>query len=209
MIRPRTTPARRLVTLLLVAAVASGSCGVGTQDRPELLAADDVPDNLLDPNPPTTTTVPDDAAVTRVRVYFLETTADGETRLAPVEREIPLDQLGDLGARLNLLLQQPPTPEEAEQGYSSNIPPDTVVNDTTVIASRELAVVDLSPEFFDIQGQGQRSAFAQVVCTAVDAPAISRVQFTIDGEPRSALLGDGTQQRTVSCADYPGLQPER
>ena len=194
--RPRAAAAAIAITLVL------GACSVGSQDEPELLAPENVPDGLLDPSTTTTTSTPE-SATSPVPIYFVESPR-GDLRLVPVERQA--SEVGSAEQRVALLLQSQPTAPEARQGLRSVIPPDTLLNDVAV--NGETAVVDLTEEFLSVEGQGQTAAFAQVVFTATGTPGIQRVQFRIDGERNAALVQGGRSlSRAVDRSDYRTLRP--
>jgi hypothetical protein len=197
------------VTGRLVAAVAAvtaaalvAGCGLSEDASPELLAADDVPHGLLDPELPTTTTTAPQGRTHRVTVFFVEQQGD-TIRLRPVDRLV--DNPADVRDRLRALLEKPPaadTPGEA--GLSSSIPPGTTLLDAEVDAAAGQLTVDLSREFFGIQGTGQRAAFAQIACTAEQVTGISQVRFKVEGEVIAPVIADATQKDgPVSCRrDY-------
>jgi spore germination protein GerM len=192
---------RRVAAAALVLVLAAG-CSVGNQDEPEILAAENVPDGLLDPTPPTSTTTPETATSSPVPIYFVRERR-GDARLAAVEREVA--EVGSADQRVRLLFQEQPTEEESEQGLSSVIPPDTF---RAVRTNGESATIDLTEEFLTVQGQGQVAAFAQVVWTVTGTPGIQQVRFRIDGEPKAALLPGGeSRSRPVDRSDYRALRP--
>jgi hypothetical protein len=201
-----------VLAVLLAALLAVGGCGVGGQGEPELLAAENVPDGLLDPSLPTSTTTPATPETSTVLVFFVRVQSDVAT-LEAVAREVT--NIGSLTERLTALLEQPPSREEADFGLQTAIPPGTaLVEPPRISAERQMAIIDLTSEFLDNQGQGQRTAFAQIVLTATRTPGVDRVRFQIEGEDHAAIVGDGsTRNAAVGPADYLPLvapvDPER
>jgi hypothetical protein len=189
-----------LAVVALLAAVLIAGCGIEGQAQPELLAADDVPDGLLEDDLPTSTTTPHALDTSEADVYFVRGLGDN-VRLRPVTRDV--SEPDNVEERLIALLEQPPDEDEADQGFSTAIPPDTVLDGPVRVREGGLVEVNLSREFLDNEGQAQRTAFAQVVMTATDAPGIARVRFQIEGENHAAIIGDGTtRERAVSRDDY-------
>jgi spore germination protein GerM len=184
----------------LALTLALAGCGVGAQDEPDLIAAENVPDGLLDPDLPTSTTAPATPQTSTVFVYFVRVQGDVAT-LEEVQREV--SNAGSALERITALLEQPPSADETDDGLQTAIPAGTALRDLQVSGDRQLATVDLSSEFLDIEGQGQRAAFAQVVWTATRTPGVERVRFRIEGQNHAALVGDGTTRNgPVGPADY-------
>jgi hypothetical protein len=199
-------PMRLLTAVAAVVAVAAAGCGLAEDERPEVLAADNVPHGLLDPEPPTTTTAAPFAATSPVRVFFVEQQEDS-IKLRPVERLVR--DPSDVEDRLQVLLDEPPGPDHTgEEGLSSNIPPGTSLLEVEVDPDAREATVDLSREFFGSQGTGQRAAFAQITCTAEQVDGITQVRFKVEGEAIAPVIADSTQKDgPVSCLrDYATFQ---
>jgi spore germination protein GerM len=201
----RARPCWHILSFVVLAALAVAACGLDRQDEPEILAADNVPDGLLDSDAPTTTIPPPAAETSAVTVYFLRIQGDNATLVA-VERDV--SDPGSARQRVDALLQQPPTRAEGREGLTTAIPTDTVLNNVRVATGRGVATVDLSEEFLDVQGIGQRAAYAQIVWTMARVPGVERVQFRVDGEDIAALVGDGsTRDGPVGPAAYVSLEP--
>ncbi len=201
----RRTPAlRRLLAVLLVLGLATGvaSCGLNADDDPVAIPVEDLPPDLLDPNPPTSTTL-SGSPTTSVTVYLLVRTGN-TTRLTPVEREVEEVSSRDV---INALLA-PPSREEQALGLISSIPADTALLDTEPADSNEQLVIDLSRDLFDIEGSELANAFAQIVWTVTELDGVSQVRFRIDGESARAPNAEGTEQPgAVTRADYAALAP--
>ncbi|MGQ0830126.1 MAG: GerMN domain-containing protein [Microthrixaceae bacterium] len=201
----RTTaahPVARWLLLLALLAIAAG-CGVRADSRPQEINAADLPADLLDPNPPTSTTAP--GANTAVTVYMLVRQGD-VTRLALVSRDVadasrPAD-------RINALLA-PATPDEQALGLITSIPTDTVLLDTQLVPESRELVVDLSGALFDVQGEELANAFAQLVWTVTELDAVRQVRFKVDGRAYRAPNAEGVEQQgAVTRGDYNALAPE-
>lgn len=194
--------ARTVMAVVSVAVLAAAGCGLAEDGSPEALAVDNVPYDLLDPDPPPATIAPATAGSEAVPVYFVQQT-DRTTRLVPAEREV--SDPSSLRERLQALIEQPPTSDEVDDGITTLVPSETVLIDVIAIPGTGEAVIDLSREFFELsQGEGQRGAYAQITCTATETPGVDRVSYAIEGEPVAALVADGTtKEGPVSCRpDY-------
>lgn len=187
----------------LVLVLVLGACGIAADDDPQAIQAEDVPSDLLDPNPPTSTTI-SGSPTTSVTVYLLVRTGS-TTRLAPTEREV--SDASSRGERIAALLA-PRSSEEQEQGLESSIPSDTVLLDTEVVEESDELVVNLSGALFDVQGPELANAFAQLVWTVTELDGVRQVRFRVDGEAYRAPDAEGIEQDgAVTRADYSALAP--
>lgn len=201
---PRHPTLRRLLAALLALALVSGTaaCGVNADDEPVAIPAEDLPPDLLDPNPPTSTTLSGSPTMA-VTVYLL-TRSGNTTRLTPVEREVEAATSRDV---INALLA-PPSREEQALGLISSIPADTVLLDTELVDADDELVVDLSGDLFDVEGSELANAFAQIVWTVTELEGVRQVRFRVEGVGRRAPNAEGTEQPgAVTRADYADLAP--
>lgn len=200
---------RRVAALFASAAllVATAGCGLSADDEPHAIEAEDLPSDLLDPNPPTSTTLPGSGVTALATVYLVVREGD-TTRLTAVQREV-----GDPtspGERIRALLA-PPSAQEQEEGLISSIPSDTVLLDTSRPdpGSEEL-VVNVSGALFDVQGKELANAFAQIVWTVTEIPGVRQVRFRVDGQAQRAINDEGVEQPgAVRRSDYDALAPTR
>jgi spore germination protein GerM len=197
------TGARRALAVLLAAMVGLAGCGVTADGEPELIAGDEIPDELLDPNPTTSTTRP--GATAAVTVYLLQRTGS-TTQLVPVVREV--EDPSRPGERIEALLQ-PTTEEEKARGLTSSIPADTVLLGTPSLdVERQELTLDFSEELFSVEGTELAQAFGQIVWTVTELEGVRRVLFLVEGEPQRSPDADGVEQDgAVSTADYWSLRP--
>ena len=118
-----------------------------------------------------------------VAAYLLR---DG--RVTPVSRTV---ESSPAVARASLeALLEGPTTEERAGGLASAIPEGTTLRDVAIVD--RVATVDLSGPFDD--GGGSASMLgrvAQVVATLTRFPTVERVAFRLDGEPVTAIGGEG------------------
>lgn len=194
---------RRWAAVLLAAVVGMAGCGVTADGEPEVIAGDEIPAELLDPNPTTSTTL--EGATASITVYLLQRTGS-TTQLVPVAREV--EDPGRAGERIEALLQ-PTSEEEKARGLTSSIPADTVLLGTPDLdAERQELTLDFSEELFAVEGTELSQAFAQIVWTVTELEGVRRVLFLVEGEPQRAPDADGVEQDgAVSTADYWSLRP--
>jgi spore germination protein GerM len=187
-----------LVALLVLLA----GCGVSADREPRAIDPGDLPADLLDPTPSSSTTLA--GSTTAVTVYLLSRTGD-ETRLVAVRRKV--EDANSAGDRISALLA-PVSKEEQGDGLMSSIPSDTVLLDTDQIEANHELVVDLSGALFDVQGKELANAFAQIVWTVSEMAGIDQVRFRVDGEEYRAPNAEGIEQQgAVTKADYRSLAP--
>lgn len=203
--RPRRSARAIALLLALVTLIATAGCGLDANEEPQAIALDDLPEDLLDPNPPTTTTTPDPSALTSVTVYLIKREGD-TTLLAPVARRVTDPTRA--AERINALLM-PTSAEEQREGLISSIATDTVLLRATLISQSRELVVDLSSAIFDVQGQELANAFAQLVWTVTELDGVRQVRFMVDGEALRAPNAEGVEQDgAVTRSDYSALAPD-
>ena len=173
-----TLRVRRLALLALLALLAG--CG-GDADDDAASPGGSTPTGTA--STPTTATDPEPApAQSRVAVYFIR----GE-KLGVGARQAE----GQAVARAALeALLAGPSDEERDAGMTTEIPDGTELLDLAVADGT--ATVDLSGAFDDGGGSASMQArVAQVVATLTQFPSIERVAFRLDGEPVTAIGGEG------------------
>jgi spore germination protein GerM len=190
------------------AAVAAG-CGVGSDDAPRPLAADDVPFGLLEPRSTSTTSAPEAPAPNEVvQVYLLA--SDGRLE-GVLRRVVATENRSTLAANALRVLLEGPTDEERAGGITSAIPTGTRLRGV-LQPSDGVVTVDLSREFTTegLEGRGQIAALAQVVFTATELDRISGVRFAIEGEPRAVPRGvaGGLTDAPLGRSAFPDLDPD-
>lgn len=194
----RTGPTRRRlvgVAALATVLVAVPACSLPVDERVTPLDQSDFPDDLTEPTTtttlPPTTTAPDDTAVSTetpgttvpvvpteaVTVYFTRGVTDV---MQPVEFARPL---GTPVLELVPLLEQPTG--IGDVGLRTSVR-SGLIDD--IVVDRGTATVLLDPAVLDRMSESNRQqAIAQIVLTVtsfrtVDAGAIGRVRFEVDGE---------------------------
>jgi spore germination protein GerM len=191
------------VALVLTLVATLAACGLDSETDPKDIAIGDVPAELLDPSPSSSTSVAGvpNAAVT---VYYL-VLRDGLTHLVPVSRAVA--DSASPAARVSALLN-PPSADEQAAGVTTSIPAGTRLLRTELNEDERVLTIDLSSSIFDVQGAELRNAFAQLVWTATDVETVSRVQFEVDGEEYRVPDDAGVEQpSSVGRADYDALKP--
>jgi spore germination protein GerM len=202
--RSRPLAGSGLVAVVVLAAVVA-ACGVPTDDKPRAISREQAPD--LDEGEQGTS-----VAVTDTATLFL-TRGDGAVRyLAPLEEQVPVGPSA-IGASpataLETLLSYTPSETLRTEGFASRIPPDTVLASTPELDDHGVLVVDLNSNINNVQGDGSRLAFGQMVCTADTFEEVQAVRFEVEGEPRAAPKGDGeSTDEPLACTSYANLFPD-
>lgn len=147
----------------------------------------------------TTSTTDTPAEETEVRAYFMR-----DERVGPVARES--DGPAVAMAAMEALLAGP-SEDEQQLGFSSAIPDGTELISVTV--DERIATVDLSAAFGSGGGSASMmSRVAQVVFTLTQFPTVDAVRFEMEGEPVTALGGEGLLlDEPQSRADWESLTP--
>jgi spore germination protein GerM len=197
---------RRGLRVVALAVVTLGvvGCGIPTDDGPRAISRDNVPDDVVDDTTEATASQPTIAAP----IYLIQSPDD--PRLVPVERRVPAGSPAagpDPAAVLETLLRATANPQERADGITNLIPQDTRLASQPELA-RGTLVVDLTSEIFDVEGENQRAAFGQIVCTANALDGVDAVRFLVDGERRDVQRDSGATGGPVTCADYARFQAE-
>ncbi len=182
----------RVAALVVLAALAACSSAPRAVEVP--------PERLpfsLERTPTPTPSPPGERLVT---VYLVR-----EGRLAPVTRLVSSELPGVEAAMRALLVG--PSPAERSAGIGTAIPPATQLIGVEV--DDGVARVDLSAEFQSpAEPQDVLLRVGQVVWTLVAHPEVVSVLFSVDGEPISVPIDDGTApDRPVSAADLASIGP--
>jgi spore germination protein GerM len=180
-------------------------CGIPTDDSPRAISRENVPDEVADD-----TTEPTASQSTVSAPIYLVQSPD-DPRLVAVERRVPAGSPAaglDPAAVLETLLTATANPREQAEGITNLIPQDTRLASQPELA-RGTLVVDLTNEIFDVEGENQRAAFGQIVCTANVLDGVHFVRFLVNGEPTEVQVDSGATGGPVTCADdYERLQAE-
>jgi spore germination protein GerM len=195
---------RRVALALLALLALTAGCGLDEDGSPEAIAPENLPPDLLDPDPGTSTTLAGSPGTQAVDVYLLREES-GEVRLDEVQRTVA--DRNDAGDRLASLFA-PPSEEETDDGLVTSIPADTTLRAAPVLVeSADELILDLSSEFLSVQGTELVKAFAQIVWTVSELDGVDQVRFLVDGQEIRAQDADGVEQDVVSQADYGPLAP--
>lgn len=195
---------RRARLALMAIVLVTGGCGLSEDGSPQAIAPENLPPDLLNPNPGSSTTIAESADTTSVGVFFFEQVGD-QQRLAEVDREV--HDPTSPRPRLSALLSQPP---DSDEGFTTSIPADTVFREVRQIRANDELILFLSSELFDVEGEELAKAFAQIVytVTAPEAGGFRRVRFVVDNEPVRAIDADLVEQEgAVTRSDYRAMAP--
>jgi spore germination protein GerM len=204
---------RRIGLLALLTGLAGvmGGCGLTTNDEPEPLAREDVPDDLLDPagagSQPEPTVVGEEVTTASATVYFLRGDDSGAFALVPANRQVASPVTA--ARRLEALIQMPPNQLERDGGIATRVPEAARVVGRPQVTEAGVLQVNLSENFYDLQGEASRLAFAQVVFTATEIDGVSSVRFLVNDRPAGVVDGDGqSRDGPVDRTAYRSLQPD-
>jgi hypothetical protein len=196
------TRRRLLVRLVTVAGAAAvlAACGIPSDAAPR-----DVPlgDRLQLSGPQ----APNQAASSvGPKVYFLSSqNPTGQDRLQPAGRNVPATPAAILAELFNGL-----TRDEQARRWRTAIPADTTLLRAPELKSDGTLIVDLDSAFFEVKGDPQLKAVAQIVFTATGIDGVKRVQILVQDQPQGWPRGDGTAQpvgEPLTQFAYPELNP--
>jgi spore germination protein GerM len=185
----------RSLVAALALAVLVGSCGVPAEDQATAKSRDDVPFDLLAPEPTTATTAIAPIATEAITLYLVQ----AEQHLVAVERDLVAPVTLQ---RVAQSLSTRPSTQELAAGLRSALPDDDPVV-RSVSEAGGIATVDLAPGFTALAGSDQVFALAQLVFSLTARPGVGRVAFTLDGVATEIPRADGTlTAESVSREDY-------
>jgi spore germination protein GerM len=188
---------------LAVVALGVVGCGIPTDDSPRAISSENVPDDVADDTSEPTAS----QSTVSAPIYLVQSPDD--PRLVAVDRRVPAGSPpagADPAAVLETLLTATANSQEQADGITNLIPQDTRLASQPELA-RGTLVVDLTNEIFEIEGENQRAAFGQIVCTADRLDGVHFVRFLVNGEPTEIQVDSGATGGPVTCADdYERLQ---
>jgi len=206
------------LVMSIVLALLVGACGIPLDAEPEVIASDQLPQSLQ-PGTSTTTTLPD--RLTQDVIIFLVDPGDGEASLVPVERQVPVVEVGT--AELELLtLEQLLVGPTSEEQLEDNLTTAVVASGDDPIAVLSLRrpvenqIVVVLSEPPAIEGSERIVSFAQLVYTLTQLDTTTRIRFLVlndAGEEEDMSVKTDTEEgdvrRPVGRDDYSTLAPLR
>ena len=189
-----------VVASVALAALVLSACGIQADDGPREITQDQQPD---DPD----AEVPSDGPTLLADLYFAR--FDGSRdNLVTIEREVPTGSSSSTpapGPVLESLLAGVPDDEEAGD-IVTKIPADTRLDGQPVLDAAGVLTVYLTSAISDVQGDGARLAYGQMVCTADALDQVEGVLFVVDDQPVQAPTGAGeTSSAPLTCDSYDNL----
>jgi spore germination protein GerM len=189
----------RLIAVLAIAVAALTACGIPSDKAPRDVAPSERL-QLAQPNAPSQV-----ASSVGPKVYFLSSqNAAGQDRLQASGRNVVATPEAVLTELLNGL-----TSDEQARRWRTAIPSDTSLLTPPELTDGTL-VVNLSTAFFEVKGEPQVKAVAQIVFTATALPGVHSVKILVNGQPQGWPRGDGTAQpvgQPLTQFAYPDLNP--
>ena len=183
----------RAVTVLAgLTLLAAAGCGVRTQSEPSTIDRDDVPFGLLGRSPRAGTSPSTNGSNVQV-LYVVGENGIVATRRSQARPPTVTSTVQSLVKGV--------TAEEAALGLRSAIPPGTTVRSVEVHG--DVATIDLGGVFDRVSDQAPTEAFAQLVFTATESPAVTHVRFKLNGRRIDVPTVDGRLTgEPVSRDDY-------
>lgn len=193
---------RKLIALTLSLFLAGAfivGCGVQTQDSPQILDPEQLPERLTEAEiavgSSTTTVVPTPETII---LYFVSGGRLARASRITTEEVTPTSVVDQL--------VRGTTPTEAALGLRTAIPSGVEV--TEVEVNNGLATVNITGPFAEAPANEQVLAVAQLVYTLTELPGISGVLITLGGFPVAVPRADGTLTTSpLTRADYVSLAP--
>ena len=129
------------------------------------------------------------AEKTEARLFYFWVSHEGDFSLKSVLRPVDRDRYTVEGVIAELL--KGPAAADVDRGYISFIPRDSRLNQVRLVSGT--VRLDFSEEFsFNPLGyEGFNAQLKQIVYTVTEFPQIHQVLFTIDGELREYINGEG------------------
>ncbi|HEX4867731.1 MAG TPA: Gmad2 immunoglobulin-like domain-containing protein [Acidimicrobiales bacterium] len=188
---------RTFRSVLLVGALLAAGAACGSDDDSGSTTTTKATSSTTTTTEATTTTGPE--AMSEVRAYFLR-----DEKVGPVAREATGV---NVAADAVTGLLEGPSAQEAEIGFTTAIPEGTELLGVDIAGG--VATVDLSEEFGTGGGSlSMMSRVAQVVFTLTQFPTVDSVAFSMEGEPVTALGGEGLLlEAPQTRADWEDLSP--
>lgn len=195
---------RRTVELAAAVALVTtfGACGIPTDDHPQAIAPESIPDVILSPTP--SIGAADQAVTSWIYLVLGGTDADEPDSL--VREPVQVPSPGNPEQVLQRLAQGADE-KQAERRLISAIPPRTEILATVDPERRDVLIVD-TQELRRVEGGKQRIAAAQIVFTATEIPGIEFVRFR-DGGTDIGISTDGPSAEPgalVSRRDFQNLE---
>ncbi len=187
-------PRRALIALAVLVAGLLAACGIPTDSEPRPLA-----------ETTTTAVAADSRGRTAATIYLWS--------LAAAQDDVVVGgQLAEVQRRLEVVTPQTvldevlagPTQEDSAAELTTNIPPTTA---GTVEVDGDLAEVAMNAVWDELRVPDLLGACAQVVYTLTEISGISRVAFTVEGQPFLAPTVSNARLAVVTRDDYEELAP--
>lgn len=175
------------------------ACGIPADDGPRAISQDQAPDDL-----DSGTEVSEDGQTLLATLYFAQFGGERDN-LVTLEREVPTGGSSSTPTPATVLEALLAGVPEGDDTIVTRIPPGTRLASQPQLVGG-LLTVDLNAAIDGVQGDGARIAYGQMVCTADALDEVESVQFTVEGQPVQAPMGDGEASSTpLTCDSYANL----
>ena len=181
--------------IIIAATLLFVGCGIPEDSSPESIQTT-FPENM-NPQPDT----PEGEESRTFLIYLL----DAESRLTPVQRDLPVTEL-QITDLINELIANP-TEAETNMSLSTAVPVSLSL--AGVILEEEIATINFQPGGLEIvEGDQLTEALAQIVWTVTETGDVSFIIISIDQEFKTWPTPDGGDQNILTRNQFISYAPE-
>jgi spore germination protein GerM len=181
--------------IIIAATLLFVGCGIPEDSSPESIQTT-FPENM-NPQPDT----PEGEESRTFLIYLL----DAESRLTPVQRDLPVTEL-QITDLINELIANP-TEAETNMSLSTAVPVSLSL--AGVILEEEIATINFQPGGLEIvEGDQLTEALAQIVWTVTETGDVKFIIISIDREFKTWPTPDGGDQNILTRNQFISYAPE-
>ena len=181
--------------IIIAATLLFVGCGIPEDSSPESIQTT-FPENM-NPQPDT----PEGEESRTFLIYLL----DAESRLTPVQRDLPVTEL-QITDLINELIANP-TEAETNMSLSTAVPVSLSL--AGVILEEEIATINFQPGGLEIvEGDQLTEALAQIVWTVTETGDVNFIIISIDQEFKTWPTPDGGDQNILTRNQFISYAPE-
>ena len=181
--------------IIIAATLLFVGCGIPEDSSPESIQTT-FPENM-NPQPDT----PEGEESRTFLIYLL----DAESRLTPVQRDLPVTEL-QITDLINELIDNP-TEAETNMSLSTAVPVSLSL--AGVILEEEIATINFQPGGLEIvEGDQLTEALAQIVWTVTETGDVKFIIISIDQEFKTWPTPDGGDQNILTRNQFISYAPE-
>jgi spore germination protein GerM len=186
---------RTSLLIIVAATVLFMGCGIPEDSSPESIQA---------MFPESTNTQPDAPESEESRTFLIYL-LDAESRLTPVQRDLPVTEL-QITDLINELIANP-TEAETDMSLSTAVPVSLSLAGVTL--EEEIATINFEPGGLEIvEGDQLTEALAQIVWTVTETGDVKFIIISIDQEFKTWPTPDGGDQNILTRNQFISYAPE-